>query len=122
MPGVFERPADRLAQELVVVGEEYSHQVLPFVEWAFRSQADLRSDACWSRSVSSTATLVPVARPALDRELCTYGVGTFAHSHEAVMLTGHRGRFEARRRCRPPRGARCRRATSQRTITEVASA
>ena len=34
--GVLERPADRLAQELVIVGEEDPHQVQPFVVRALR--------------------------------------------------------------------------------------
>ena len=34
--------------------------------------------------------LRPTAGTALDRELCTYCIGTFPHAHKAVMLTGDR--------------------------------
>ena len=46
--GVLERPADRLAQELVVVGEEHPHQAgaLRASRGAPLAHADLRSDAC----------------------------------------------------------------------------
>src|SRR5438132_1448795 len=43
---VLERPADRLAQELVIIGKQYAHQ------------ADLRSGVCCF-NINSTATLVP---------------------------------------------------------------
>ena len=46
--GVLERPADGLAQELMVVGEEDPHQAVPDASLSGCSiaHADLRSDAC----------------------------------------------------------------------------
>ena len=46
MPGVLERPAHGLAEELMVVGEQDPHQALPLVVVAGFAHADLRSDAC----------------------------------------------------------------------------
>ena len=73
-PGVLHRAPQRLAQQLVVVGDQYGGHL---------------------GTSNSTDTRAPWPGCAVDDEVRAEGVGAFAHPDEAVVVAGDERRVEA---------------------------